>query len=113
MEPERASFSINSRSLSVIFSIFLSHKFFFCHTDLRSSFARLLPSGRKTVAQIIFLCPAALELYIVVEVSYDQQQNYLSEDVNAHEEETIQLPEPEQLDLPFWCFSSGESDYYV
>jgi hypothetical protein len=47
------------------------------------------------------LCPAALELYIVVEVSYDQQQNYLSEDVNAHEEETIQLPEPEQLDLPF------------
>ena len=41
------------------------------------------------------------ELYLVVEVPYDQQQNYLSEDVNAHEEETIQLPEPEQLDLPF------------
>ena len=57
MEPERASFSINSRSLSVIISIFLSHKFLFCHTDLRSSFARLLPSGRKTVAQIFSSVP--------------------------------------------------------
>ena len=57
--------------------------------------------GTQDCRTDFFFCPAALELYIVVEVSYDQQQNYLSEDVNANEEETIQLPEPEQLDLPF------------
>lgn len=42
------------------------------------------------------------ELYLVVEVPYDQQQNYLSEEINSHEEEKIaQPPEPEQLGLPF------------
>ena len=42
------------------------------------------------------------ELYLVVEVPYDQQQNYLSEEINSHEEEKVtQKPEPEQLGLPF------------
>ena len=44
------------------------------------------------------------ELYVVVEIPYDQQQNYLSSNIDEGEstaEECSQLTEPEQLDLPF------------
>ena len=44
------------------------------------------------------------ELYLVVEIPYDQQQNFLSSVVDEsqnHEEESSQLSEIQQLELPF------------
>ena len=55
------------------------------------------------------------ELYLVVEIPYDQQQNYLSSEDDDKRLYTndLQQAEPEQLGLPFWAVSSDESGVYI
>ncbi len=55
------------------------------------------------------------ELYIVVEIPYDQQQNYLAsedDDKNVCTDEPQQA-DSEQLELLFWNVCGGEGGVYL